>query len=105
MVARQGTQSLTERTVTDLGSLRAELDRASGLGYAVQDEELMPHVAAIAVPIRHRVTGVPLGAIDIVAPAFRFPLERRLGFLLPLKAAAAEIMAIWPDGFFQLASG
>ncbi len=99
IVARQGLQALTDRTITDLGTLRAELERASSLGYATQEEELIPHVAAVAVPLRHRVTGAPLGAIDIVAPTFRFPLERRLEFLRALQAAGEEIMAIWPEGF------
>jgi DNA-binding IclR family transcriptional regulator len=99
ILVRQGLGRLTDRTITDLGTLRDELGRAAALGYAMQEEELLPHVAAIALPLRHRVTGAPIGAIDIVAPTFRFPAERRLAFLGALKAAAEEIMAIWPERF------
>ncbi len=99
IAARQGLQARTERTITDLGVLRAELERTAALGFAAQDEELIPHVSAIAVPILHRVTRAPLGALDIVAPTFRFAEERRLGFLGALRAAADEMEALWPEGF------
>ncbi len=99
ILARQGVAALTEHTITDLATLRAQLERASIVGYATQDEELIPHVSAIAVPVRHRTTGAPLGALDIVAPTFRFSEERRLGYLESMQAAAEEIVAIWPEGF------
>ncbi|MGE5619757.1 MAG: IclR family transcriptional regulator [Sphingomonadaceae bacterium] len=101
IAAKQGLPAYTANTITDLGVLRAELERVAAQGFAVQDEELIPHVSAIAVPIRHRVTGAPLGALDIVAPTFRFPRGRRLGFLDSLKAAAEEIETLWPEGFAQ----
>ena len=99
ILARQGLRRLTERTVTDLGLLRDELGRSAERGYAEQEEELLPHVAAIAVPLRHRVTGAPLGAMDIVGPTFRFSRERRLSHLQALREAAEEVMAVWPEGF------
>ncbi len=99
VVARRGLSAYTPCTITDLSSLREELQRVSTLGYAMQDEELIPHVSAVAVPVCHRVTGAPVGALDIVAPTFRFSQERRLGLRSALKAAAGEIESIWPDGF------
>lgn len=102
VVVRQGLAAWTDHTLTDLGTLRAELERASALGFATQDEELIPHVSSIAVPLRRRVTAAPLGALAIVAPTFRFSRERRLGFLRALQAAADQVVAIWPEGFAHL---
>jgi IclR family transcriptional regulator, acetate operon repressor len=102
ILASQELPRLTERTVTDLFSLQQELERARANGYALQDQELMEHMAAIAVPVRHRVTGYAVGSLAIAAPAFRFPLERRLGLLGTLQATAERMAAVWPDDFTYL---
>lgn len=102
IVARQGLPRLTERTITDLSDLQRELEKARADGYAVQDQELMEQMAAIAVPICHRVTGYAVGSLTIAAPAFRFPIQRRLGLLESLRSAAEQMSSVWPDDFTYL---
>lgn len=43
--------ALTPRTITDHDLLREEIEKVRRAGYAVEDEEAMPGVRAIAVPI------------------------------------------------------
>jgi IclR family acetate operon transcriptional repressor len=53
-----GLPAVTERTTTDPGRLRAELERVRRRGYAVDDRENEPEVRCVAAPIfrlrRHR---------------------------------------------------
>lgn len=102
LLARQRLHPLTPNTTTDLMALRRELEKARTQGFACQDEELMEHLSALAVPVCHRATGAHLGALAVVAPAFRFPYERKLEMVPSMQRAASQIAAVWPNGFAYL---
>ncbi|MBD7920305.1 IclR family transcriptional regulator [Cellulomonas sp. Sa3CUA2] len=67
-----GLRSVTARTITDPGELRAELLRTRRRGFAVDDRELDPDTRAVAAPVLDH-TGDVVGALALVAPAARMP--------------------------------
>lgn len=71
LMKQQGMPRQTERTVTTLSALKAELESIRSAGYAVDREESMPGAFCVAVPIldaRHN----PVAAISISGPTMRF---------------------------------
>lgn len=58
----------TDRTVTDAQALRAEIDRTRQQGHALVDQEYLPGIRTIAVPLQnHR--GEVVAAINVTAHA------------------------------------
>lgn len=82
--------AMTPFTVTDLAGLRAALDQARELGYALNDQEAFVGDLSVAAPLVDR-RGHPLGAVNIAVPTPRWRLEDVLARLVPqlLKTAAA----------------
>ncbi|WP_205648881.1 SMP-30/gluconolactonase/LRE family protein [Acuticoccus kandeliae] len=75
LLARLELSRATEHTITDREALARELDLIKGRGYAMSVEETHDGVNAVAAPVLdHRAE--PIGAIGVVAPAFRLPGER-----------------------------
>jgi IclR family transcriptional regulator, acetate operon repressor len=60
----------TEKTITTLVGLRAELASVRARGYAVTDEELEPGLIALAAPV-FRYDGTVVAALSVEAPAPR----------------------------------
>ncbi|MEP7764355.1 IclR family transcriptional regulator [Sanguibacter sp. 25GB23B1] len=60
-VARAGLPRRTERTITTIEALRAELDDVRRLGYACDREENVPGVACVAAPISDHTGTVRYG--------------------------------------------
>ena len=82
---------LTDRTLTDPGALRAELDRGREQGWALVDGELEPGLRSVAVPVRGR-DGSVVAAVNISTSATRDSVERLTDEYLPLlRDAAAAI--------------
>ena len=92
---------LTPNTVTDLAELERELDRTRKRGYALQREELMDHMSALALPVRRHAEKIPVGALVIAAPTFRFPESRISEFRPLLQQAVERIGGLWPPGAVQ----
>jgi IclR family pca regulon transcriptional regulator len=59
--------AFTDKTITDVGELRTELDRVRKLGYCLLDQELEIGLRALAVALRDR-SGHPLAALNISIP-------------------------------------
>lgn len=96
LVTERGMPRLSENTITDVEELRRELARIREHGYATNIQETGPEVVAVAVPIA--TSGVPkqvMGAVSVVAPAFR-PVYRDAKVIERARAAAEEIGSIWP---------
>jgi DNA-binding IclR family transcriptional regulator len=63
-------ESFTERTITDAGELRAELDAIRRRGFAQTVEELEEGLNAVAAPVR-QADGRVIAALGVSGPAFR----------------------------------
>jgi DNA-binding IclR family transcriptional regulator len=72
--------------------LRSELATIAEQGFAVSEGEVDEGVWACAAPVRSH--SVIIGAISIVAPAFRIPQERRPGLVRAVKSAATELETV-----------
>ena len=83
----------TDRTITDPGVLRTELEITRRRGYATDDEEFMDGMTAIAVPILD-TRGRLLSTLSIHAPELRRDLPHLAEYLPDLQAAAEELAAI-----------
>lgn len=69
IVDTHGLPKFTENTITDPDALFEELDRIQERGYAIDDEERVPGIRCIAVPIMN--DDEPLGSISVSGPATR----------------------------------
>jgi DNA-binding IclR family transcriptional regulator len=83
----------TERTITDRHELRAELELTRERGYSTDNEEFMPGMTAIAVPIMDD-RGRLLSTLSIHAPEQRSHLPDLVQYLGPLQEAAVELAEI-----------
>ena len=83
----------TERTITNPALLRTELELTRERGYATDNEEFMPGMTAIAVPILDN-RGRLLSTLSIHAPEQRRHLPDLIEYLGLLQDAAAELSAI-----------
>jgi IclR family acetate operon transcriptional repressor len=96
---------LTSNTVTDLAELERELDETRKRGYALQREELMDHMSAIALPVCRGAEKFPVGSLVVAAPTFRFPETRIPEIHALLRTAAERIGGLWPPGAVHLPLG
>lgn len=63
LVANQSYDRRTKKTLTDADSLQQDLVQTAQRGYALNDEEYMKGLIAIAAPILSPADGQPLGAL------------------------------------------
>ncbi|MDP3342427.1 IclR family transcriptional regulator [Frigidibacter sp.] len=77
----------TEQTITDLGALQANLDKARIEGAAVGVNEYREGVAGVAAPVIG-TDGVTYGAIGISLPSFRLTDAARTRFLTAVSEVA-----------------
>lgn len=91
-IVTRGLESYSDSTPTDPAELRAELRRVRADGYAVNRNQYLPGVCAIAAPLLDD-DGTPLAAVAISLPDSRFTMDRlpELGGLVA--GTAAEITA------------
>ncbi|MDB5585085.1 MAG: hypothetical protein JWP26_55 [Devosia sp.] len=68
-------EGLTPNTIIDVDELIRQLDLTKARGYAVSVDEQNMGISSVAAPVlNHR--GEPIGAIGIIGPSFRLPVER-----------------------------
>ncbi|MCP9770437.1 IclR family transcriptional regulator [Lacihabitans sp. LS3-19] len=85
---------LTENTISDKASLKAELDRIKIQGFAFVDQELEVGLRAISTPIFSKNNKVNY-ALTILSPTNRFSKEEMLNrFLEPMKETCGRISEI-----------
>ncbi|MEP3276930.1 MAG: IclR family transcriptional regulator [Stappiaceae bacterium] len=80
----------TEQTLTDPASLNEEIQKTRERGYALDNEEFMDGMIAIAVPI-HDDQNRLLSTISFHAPTQRLSLDQSHVYIDTLKHAAGEI--------------
>ena len=68
--------ALTERTITDPGRFRAEVESVRTLGFAIDEGESHPHLACVAAPLR-ATDGQVMAAISLVDNMDRMDGARR----------------------------
>jgi DNA-binding IclR family transcriptional regulator len=86
----------TPNTITDLSKLRRELVRVRELGYALDREEFMPDMVALAVPILD-VNSRIMATLAAHAPKQRVTSDKVVEFLEPLRTAASELGQLVTD--------
>lgn len=81
---------LTDRTITNASDLVAELDSIADNGHAIDDQEFVTDMTAIAVPVRDNA-GRFFAAVAIHGPSKRFPRDQALANLDALSRTASRI--------------
>jgi sugar lactone lactonase YvrE/DNA-binding IclR family transcriptional regulator len=75
MIAAMGFEQLTPNTITDATEFGRQLDLTKARGYAVSVDEQNIGISSVAAPVLdHR--GEPIGAIGIIGPTFRLPVDK-----------------------------
>lgn len=90
MVAALRLEALTPRTITEPGRFLAELDRVARQGHAVDNEEFMDGMVAVAVPVRDPA-GRYIASLAFHAPRQRLTMEAALTKRDVLVRAAAAL--------------
>lgn len=80
----------TQKTVTDVDTLMAELAATAERGYAQDDEEWLEGMVALAVPLSDPA-GRVYATLSFNAPAMRTSLAESHQYLDALRSAAAEL--------------
>lgn len=66
---------ITPNTITDVDELIRQLDLTKARGYAISVDEQNIGISSVAAPVlNHRAE--PIGAIGIIGPSFRLPVDR-----------------------------
>jgi IclR family acetate operon transcriptional repressor len=97
---------LTDRTIVDPGLLRAELEKVRVQGFAIDEEEIVPGLCCMAVPLRHG-DGRVLAAISVsqaMSSRHRVP-DALLLELLTEVAQAIERQSLMPEQVKPIAGG
>lgn len=85
-------QAYTPHTLTDLAALEAECKRVKRDGHAVDDEEFLPGLRCVAVPVpAPGRTARSTLCVAVQAPVMRFPLDKALAMLPALQRAAQAL--------------
>lgn len=82
----------TKKTITTARGLSRELEEIRKRGYSLDDQELIPGVNCMAVPVRNRA-GNTVAGLAVMAPVASLPLDRLKRYLPDVKACAALISA------------
>lgn len=90
MIDQLSLKPMTEHTITAASALRKECDAIAAAGYAVDHEEFIAGLLAIAVPVRD-TNGSVRAALAVHAPRSRLSLEQGLTQLPALQAAALRM--------------
>ncbi|MGI8713903.1 MAG: IclR family transcriptional regulator domain-containing protein [Solirubrobacteraceae bacterium] len=84
---------LSAHTITDLGELRAELERTRRQGWAAVDQELEEGLRSLAVPIRG-ASGEVVAALNVSVHATRGSMTTLRRDFLPLARKAADAIEV-----------
>jgi IclR family transcriptional regulator, acetate operon repressor len=97
-------QAFTRSTITAAKALRRELDLIRRRGYSEDNEEFLPGVCCLAVPVRNSAKEVVAG-LAVMAPKMSFSLVEARQHLAEIKACADAIAAQSAGGAMRLGSG
>ena len=83
-------RALTDRTITDMGELNAEIERVRERGWATAVGELEAGLNGVAVPVRDG-HGRCVAALSVSGPAYRMDAASLPQIAVQVERAAAEI--------------
>lgn len=83
----------TEKTITDPAALSAEVRRIARNGYSTDDEEFMPGMTAVAVPVLDDHNRL-VATLSVHAPTQRHELESLSQFLSLLQGGASKLSGL-----------
>lgn len=86
----------TPETLTTRAELSADLERTRSRGYALNNEERIVGVRAIAAPVRDH-TGRTIAAVALQGPAVRFDDSRLNDLISEVTTTAAELTAVYRE--------
>lgn len=89
-LVQTGREPLTPATIVSAEALRRECDEITKRGYALDREEFVPGLTAIAVPVEDAV-GKVWGAISVHGPSGRMPVTEAVAKLPALLGAARRM--------------
>lgn len=90
LLAQLNLKPMTANTLTSVTTLQAECDDITAVGYAVDREEFIEGLHALAVPVRDQ-EGTVRAALAVHAPRSRLSFEQALERLPALQAAAEKM--------------
>jgi DNA-binding IclR family transcriptional regulator len=93
LLAQLPLQSVTANTLASVQALRAECARIAANGYAVDREEFIPGLIAVAVPVQDG-QGQVRAAVAVHAPSARMSLEVAVSKLQALQDAAGRMRGL-----------
>jgi DNA-binding IclR family transcriptional regulator len=99
---RNGLVALTEKTITTLDGLLAELDRVREAGFATHDGEADEGIRAVACAIGQERFGAVVGTVAVSAPSSRVSPEQMAELAPAVQRCARDIEAVWPADAAQL---
>ncbi|NJO22978.1 MAG: hypothetical protein HC868_08520 [Sphingomonadales bacterium] len=82
----------TKKTITTARGLARELAIIRQRGYSIDDQELLPGVNCLAVPVQNRA-GQTVAGLAVMAPTASLPLDRLISHLPDVRDCAARISA------------
>ena len=88
-------RALTAKTITSPARLRKELESIRRRGFSIDDEEAIPGVRCLAVPVPSP-HGTPVAALGVQGPAVRMTRERIKDLAPAAHRAATEIAQLLP---------
>lgn len=97
MVGALDMQALTPKTHVNRHSLLADLTEIARRGYALDDEEMMEGLIAVAAPVTDEA-GRFIAAIAFHGPIQRLTIDRALAHLPVLQSAALELRDVLTNG-------
>jgi DNA-binding IclR family transcriptional regulator len=89
LLSRIERHQMTENTIVDVGRLREELHKVAARGYALDAEERILGVRAVAAPVRDH-SGRVVAAISAAGPAFRITGDNLEHLMSRVPELAAE---------------
>ncbi|WP_170337418.1 IclR family transcriptional regulator [Ruegeria arenilitoris] len=92
-LSARGLTANTEKTITDPKAMRAEIAKIAQNGYSTDDEEFMPGMAAVAVPVFDENDRLA-ATLSVHAPTQRHDLTSLKQFLPLLQSGALKLSGL-----------
>ena len=87
----------TENTIVDADKFEQEMVRIRERGYSTNDQEYLPGMVAVAVPVRD-AHGRAVAAVAVHAPVIRLTLDAALDTIPALQRASERLAGAWTKG-------